>query len=47
MVIGHRGGYINGPENTMKCFRGAIDSQVEGIEFDVSVIDDQILRTIS
>ena len=35
MVIGHRGGYF-GPENTLKSFRGAIENQLEGIEFDVS-----------
>jgi len=34
-VIGHRGGGF-GPENTIKCFKGAIANGVEGIEFDVS-----------
>ena len=36
MVIGHRGGYIGGPENSMKCFRGALANNLDGIEFDVS-----------
>ena len=35
MVIGHRGGNY-GPENSMKCFQGAMDNDLEGIEFDVS-----------
>ena len=35
MVIGHRGGYF-GPENSMLCFRRAMEQGVEGIEFDVS-----------
>ena len=39
MVIGHRGGYF-GPENSMKCFQGAMDNDLEGIEFDVSSIRD-------
>ena len=39
MVIGHRGGYIDGPENSMKCFRAAIEHNLEGIEFDVSCCD--------
>ena len=37
MVIGHRGGFF-GPENSMKCFQGAMDNDLEGIEFDVSSI---------
>ena len=36
LVIGHRGGYIDGPENTMRCFRAAVQAKLEGIEFDVS-----------
>ena len=36
MVIGHRGGYIGGPENSMNCFRGALANRLDGIEFDVS-----------
>ena len=36
MIIGHRGGYVNGPENSMKCFNAAIEANLEGIEFDVS-----------
>ena len=36
MVIGHRGGFIDGPENSMRCFNAAIAANIEGIEFDVS-----------
>ena len=36
MIIGHRGGYIGGPENSMNCFRGALANNLDGIEFDVS-----------
>ena len=36
LVIGHRGGYINGPENSLKSFKAAIDRKIDGIEFDVS-----------
>ena len=36
MVIGHRGGFIDGPENSMRCFKAAIAANLEGIEFDVS-----------
>ena len=36
MVVGHRGGYF-GPENSMKGFQGAVDNNLEGIEFDVSL----------
>ncbi len=36
MIIGHRGGYIDGPENSMRCFKAAIDNNLDGIEFDVS-----------
>ena len=35
LIIGHRGGFF-GPENSMKGFRGAIQNNIEGIEFDVS-----------
>lgn len=38
MVIGHRGGFIDGPENSMRCFKAAIDNKLDGIEFDVSVL---------
>lgn len=36
LIIGHRGGYIDGPENSLKCFQAAIDHKIDGIEFDVS-----------
>ena len=36
LVIGHRGGYLDGPENSMRCFRAAVGAKLEGIEFDVS-----------
>ena len=35
MVIGHRGGNF-GPENSLLNFKGAIENNIEGIEFDVS-----------
>ena len=35
MVIGHRGGFF-GPENSIRGFQGAVDNNLEGIEFDVS-----------
>ena len=35
MIIGHRGGFIDGPENSMRCFRAAINHNLDGIEFDV------------
>ena len=38
MVIGHRGGYISGPENSMKCFKAALAANLDGIEFDVSTL---------
>ena len=37
IVIGHRGGNF-GPDNSMKNFRGAVEHELEGIEFDVSRI---------
>ena len=37
MVIGHRGGFLDGPENSMRSFRAAIEAKLEGIEFDVSI----------
>lgn len=39
MVVAHRGGYIDGPENSMKGFKAALENRVEGIEFDVSAKD--------
>jgi hypothetical protein len=36
MVIGHRGGFLDGPENSIRGFRAAIEHQIEGVEFDVS-----------
>ena len=44
MVIGHRGGFLDGPENSMRCFRAAIEAKLEGIEFDVSVTTDTNFR---
>ena len=41
MVIGHRGGSF-GPENSLKCFSGAIENKLEGIEFDVWLSKDNI-----
>ena len=42
MVIGHRGGFIDGPENSMKCFRGALANNIDGIEFDVWLSKDNV-----
>lgn len=41
MVVGHRGGSF-GPENSMKCFSGAIANNLEGIEFDVWLSKDNV-----
>ena len=41
MVVGHRGGFF-GPENSMKCFQGAMDNDLEGIEFDVWLSKDNV-----
>ena len=41
MIIGHRGGYF-GPENSMKSFRGAVQNNLEGIEFDVWISKDGV-----
>lgn len=43
MVIGHRGGYLDGPENSMRGFRAAISHKLDGIEFDVWLSKDNIL----
>jgi len=45
MVIGHRGGSF-GPENSLKCFEGAIANNLEGIEFDVWLSKDNILMVL-
>ena len=37
MVVGHRGGFLGGPENSLKSFQNAIENNLEAIEFDVSV----------
>ena len=42
MIIGHRGGYIGGPENSMPCFRGALANKLDGIEFDVWLSKDNV-----
>lgn len=41
MVIGHRGGFF-GPENSMKSFKGAMEHDLEGIEFDVWLSKDNV-----
>ena len=41
MVVGHRGGFF-GPENSMKGFRGAVENNLEGIEFDVWLSKDNV-----
>ena len=42
MIIGHRGGFIGGPENSMPCFRGALANRLDGIEFDVWLSKDNV-----
>lgn len=42
MIIGHRGGYIGGSENSMNCFRGALANNLDGIEFDIWLSKDNI-----
>ena len=39
LVIGHRGGFLDGPENSMRAFRAAMENNLDGIEFDVSEAD--------
>jgi len=46
LIIGHRGGYIDGPENSLKCFQAAIDHKIDGIEFDVSFNTSILFLTI-
>ena len=41
MVVGHRGGHF-GPENSLKTFQGAVNNDLEGIEFDVWLSKDQV-----
>lgn len=41
LILGHRGGYF-GPENSMKGFKGALDNNLEGIEFDVWLSKDEV-----
>ena len=38
MVVGHRGGFIKGPENSLTSIQAAIDNKLEGIEIDVSTL---------
>jgi len=38
MIVAHRGGFLGGPENSLKAFQSAIDNNIEAIEFDVSII---------
>ena len=45
MVVGHKGGFF-GPENSIKAFRGAIDNNLEGIEFDVWLSKDNVLMVL-
>ena len=45
MIIGHRGGYIGGPENSMNCFKAAQANNLDGIEFDVSQLAHAYLPT--
>lgn len=42
MIIGHRGGYIGGPENSMNCFKAAQANNLDGIEFDVWLSKDNV-----
>lgn len=45
LVFGHRGGFF-GPENSMKGFRGAVQHNLEGIEFDVWLSKDEMLMIL-
>lgn len=46
MIIAHRGGPINNPENTMAAFTQAIKDGVDGIEFDIQMSKDGQLIVI-
>ncbi|HXF97599.1 MAG TPA: glycerophosphodiester phosphodiesterase [Gaiellaceae bacterium] len=35
LVIAHRGGAALGPENTLRCFRAAVEARADLVEFDV------------
>jgi glycerophosphoryl diester phosphodiesterase len=42
MILGHRGGKKFGPDNSLKAFRGALENNLEGIEFDVWLAADNV-----
>jgi len=41
IIMGHRGGFF-GPENSMKSVRGAVENNLDGIEFDVWPSKDRV-----
>lgn len=42
LIIAHRGGSSNAPENTLAAFRKAIDVGADGVEFDVQLASDGV-----
>ena len=44
LVLSHRGYHVEHPENTLDAFRAAIDLQVDGIETDIRLTADGVLR---
>lgn len=42
-IIGHRGASALEPENTLRSFARAVDEGVDGIEFDIHLIDGRLL----
>ena len=40
MIWSHRGGYVWGPENSIKAFQASIDNNVEGVEADLWISKD-------
>ena len=43
-MVGHRGGFLKGVENSLTAFQAAIDNQLEAIEFDVSKGCERLLQ---
>ena len=46
LVVGHRGGYLKGVENSLTAVQAAIDNQLEAIEIDVSKGFERLLKFV-
>ena len=44
LVVGHRGGYLKGVENSLTAVQAAIDNHLEAIEIDVSKGFERLLQ---